>query len=169
MKILFLARLRRLHWPLDTALRFTGMVLVSIMLLSTMAVTDPGARFNDLGHRMMCTCGCNQIMVECNHVGCPVSPVMRNELQAGIDRGDNDDLVLESFVQRYGPVVLAAPRMVGFSRLAWIMPFLVLTLGLAGAASLVRRWRLRTASMPAVPSTPDFERQRAVIRRSTEI
>ena len=26
-------------------------------------------RFNKLGHSMMCTCGCGQVLLECNHVG----------------------------------------------------------------------------------------------------
>ena len=35
---------------------------------------------------------------------------MRDELMAGIERGDSDSLVLQSFVQKYGNTVLAAPR-----------------------------------------------------------
>jgi cytochrome c-type biogenesis protein CcmH/NrfF len=42
-----------------------------------------------------------------------------------MDRGDNDDLVLQGFVQEYGPTVIAAPTSTGFNRVAWIMPFLV--------------------------------------------
>jgi cytochrome c-type biogenesis protein CcmH/NrfF len=150
-------------------LRIAEIVLVTVTLFSTMATSDPSARFNDLGHRMMCMCGCNEMLLECNHVGCPVSGPMRDQLQAAVDRGDNDDLVLQSFVQKYGPVVLAAPTMTGFNRIAWIMPFLVLTLGLGGAALLVRNWRLRTAAMPPVPKTAAFEKQRSVIRRETEL
>lgn len=156
----------------DFLLRAMAIVLASITLFSTMAVTDPGARFNDLGHRMMCTCTCNQVLLECNHVGCPISGGMRAELQTKIDRGDNDDLVLESFVQKYGAVVLAAPGTTGFSRVAWIMPFLVLTLGLGTTVLLVRRWRQRSAG--AVVATPrqypmlDGVRQEK-IRRETEL
>ena len=32
-----------------------------------------GSRYNDLNHRLMCTCGCAEILGECNHVGCPRS------------------------------------------------------------------------------------------------
>ena len=51
---------------------------------------------------------------------------MRNELQASLDRGDNDDLTLQGFVQEYGPTVIAAPTAKGFNQVAWIMPFVVL-------------------------------------------
>ncbi len=72
----------------------------------------------------MCTCGCGQILLECNHVGCQSSEKMRNELLAALDKGDNDDLILQGFVQEYGPTVIAAPTATGFNRIAWIMPFL---------------------------------------------
>ena len=78
----------------------------------------------------MCVCGCNQVLLECNHVGCTYSDRMRDELAAEFDRGDSDDLVLQAFVQKYGPTVLAAPTTTGFNRVAWIMPYLALVLGL---------------------------------------
>jgi cytochrome c-type biogenesis protein CcmH len=106
---------------------------------------DGGPRFNDLGHRLMCVCGCNQILLECNHVGCTYSERMRGELMAGLDRGENDDLTLQDFVQKYGPTVLAAPTGTGFNRVAWIMPFLALVLGLLTTIFIVLAWRKRPA------------------------
>jgi len=100
---------------------------VLLLLMLSLPLTGAGVdRFNALGHRMMCSCGCGQVLLECNHVGCPRSDGMRNELAAGIDRGDSDDLVLQSFVQKYGATILAAPTTSGFNRIAWVMPFLVL-------------------------------------------
>jgi cytochrome c-type biogenesis protein CcmH len=106
---------------------------------------DDSARFKDLGHRMMCTCGCGQILLECNHVGCQSSSKMRDELLAAIDKGgsNNDDLILQGFVQEYGPTVIAAPTATGFNRVAWIMPFFVLALGIAFAVHIVRSWKNR--------------------------
>ncbi|HEY0794750.1 MAG TPA: cytochrome c-type biogenesis protein [Acidisarcina sp.] len=153
----------------DAVLRILGMVLVSVVLFSMTAVTDPGARFNDVGHRLMCTCSCNQVLLECNHVGCPISGGMRDELQARIDHGENDDLVLQAFVQKYGAVVLAAPLTKGFNKIAWVMPFLVLVLGFLGAALLIRKWRLRTVAMPALPDAEGSEERRARIRKDTEL
>src|SRR3954465_4297583 len=90
-------------------------------------------RFTELGHRLMCSCGCGQVLLECNHVGCPRSDGMRNELTAGIERGDSDDLGLKSFLQKYGATILAAPTTTGFNRVAWLMPFLALGVGLSAA------------------------------------
>jgi cytochrome c-type biogenesis protein CcmH len=90
---------------------------------------------------MICGCGCNQILLECNHVGCPLSDGMRNELTAAIQRGDSDSLILQAFVQKYGPTILAAPTYAGFDRVAWITPFAVLLLAFAVAVAIIRSWK----------------------------
>jgi cytochrome c-type biogenesis protein CcmH len=107
------------------------------------------ARFSQLGHRLMCKCGCNQILLECNHVGCPYSSKMRDELTASLQRGDNDDLVLQRFVQEYGSTVLAAPTTSGFNVIAWIMPFVALVLGLTLVTVIVRKWKFKVAPVGA--------------------
>src|SRR6201996_842729 len=112
---------------------------------------DSDARFNRLGHGLMCACGCGQGLLECNHVGCTYSDRMRNELAAGIDKGDNDSLILQSFVQKYGSTVLAAPTTTGFNRIAWIMPFAVFILAILATIWLVRLWKSRSVAQP-VPS-----------------
>ena len=103
------------------------------------------ARFNKLGHSMMCTCGCGQVLLECNHVGCQSSDKMRNELTASLNRGDNDDLILQGFVQNYGPTVIAAPTATGFNYVAWVMPFVALALGMAFVVMVVRSWKNKPA------------------------
>ena len=112
------------------------------------------SRFDKLGHRMMCACGCGQILLECNHVGCQYSDKMRNELMAAITRGgrggsdgggtvsaESDDLILQGFVQNYGPTVIAAPTASGFNYVAWVMPFLALALGMGFVVMVVRSWK----------------------------
>jgi len=101
---------------------------------------DPATRFTELGHQLMCICGCNQILLECNHVGCPDSDGMRNELAAQVTRGDSDSLVEQAFVQKYGPTVLAAPTTTGFNRTAWIVPFAALFFGFGLVVLVIRGW-----------------------------
>jgi len=122
--------------------------LLSVAVCLFAGAGDPASRFNELGHSLMCICGCNEILLECNHVGCPDSDGMRNELSAAIARGDSDSLVQQAFVQKYGPTVLAAPTTTGFDRTAWIVPFIALFLGLGLVVLVVRAWRNRPT--PAV-------------------
>src|SRR5882724_11670873 len=143
--------------------------LLSLTVFALLGASDEGARFNSLGHRLMCVCSCNQILLECNHVGCPYSDRMRGELMAGLDRGENDDLTLQDFVQKYGPTVLAAPTATGFNRIAWIMPFLALVLGLLTTIFIVLAWRKTPAPVApggVLPATGvDLERFRTQARK----
>ena len=126
-----------------TLLRFLQCGLLALAVFALTGAGDPATRFNELGHQMMCICGCNQILLECNHVGCPDSDNMRNELMAAISRGDSDSLVEQAFVQKYGPTVLAAPTGTGFDRTAWVVPFVALALGLGFVVLVVRAWKNR--------------------------
>jgi cytochrome c-type biogenesis protein CcmH len=123
-------------------------LLFCAALVALLGAGDPATRFNEIGHRMMCICGCNQILLECNHVGCPSSDGMRNELMASVSRGDSDSLVEQGFVQKYGPTVLAAPTTKGFDRMAYILPFVALFLGFGLVVTIVRTWKNRPA--PAI-------------------
>src|SRR5579872_982810 len=146
---------------------------LSIAILTLLGADSGPARVNDLGHRMMCVCGCNQILLECNHVGCAYSDRMRAELIAAVDRGDNDDMTLQGFVQKYGTTVMAAPTKAGFNRVAWIMPYLVLVLGLVMVTVIVRAWRSRPLVLPvgavAAVHGAELEHFRDQARKDTEV
>ncbi|HLM82149.1 MAG TPA: cytochrome c-type biogenesis protein CcmH [Terriglobales bacterium] len=131
--------------PKGTARRTLHALILTAAVFLFMGAGDDSARFKDLGHRMMCTCGCGQVLLECNHVGCQSSDKMRNQLQAALDKGgsNSDDLILQGFVQEYGPTVIAAPTATGFNRVAWIMPFVALALGIAFVVYVVRAWKNR--------------------------
>jgi cytochrome c-type biogenesis protein CcmH len=111
-----------------------------------------------LGQKLMCVCGCNQVLVSCNHIGCTYSHDMIQELDSRVARNEPDDLTLQAFVQEYGPTVLSEPPAKGFNRTAWIMPVVVPLISLYLLWEVVRRWRHRaaiaTASGPKV--SPDL-------------
>ncbi len=88
-------------------------------------------------------------------MGCAYSSRMRDELVAAVERG-NDDLALQSFVQKYGTTVIAAPTTKGFNRVAWIMPYLALVLGIAGVVMIVRAWRKRPLLASAGTVSPIY-------------
>jgi len=148
---------KRLNLKLETRnskLRIAQLLLIAVLAIGFMGA-DSDARFNKLGHGLMCMCGCSQVLLECNHVGCTYSERMRNELIAGIERGDSDSLVLQSFVQKYGNTVLSAPTTTGFNRIAWIMPFAVFAAALTLTVWLVRMWKSRAVAQPVARPTLD--------------
>jgi cytochrome c-type biogenesis protein CcmH/NrfF len=149
--------------------RISQLGLVVLLVVFTMGSADTATRYNDLGHKMMCACGCEQLLAECNHFGCPDSPRMLNELRSAINRGDSDVTILKAFESEYGPTVLAAPMFTRFNMVAWIMPPLLLLLGIGATFLLVRKWKLRTVEMPAASQVRGFDRIREQIRKETEL
>ena len=141
---------------------------LALAVFAFSGASDPSTRFNELGHQLMCICSCGQILLECNHVGCPDSDMMRNELMAAVNRGDSDSLVQQAFVQKYGPTVLAAPTSTGFDRTAWIMPFVALLAGCALLVYIVRSWRNRPAPALADGVTPVHGRELDQFREQAE-
>jgi cytochrome c-type biogenesis protein CcmH len=159
--------------PNSAARRALHCTLLALAVTALAGAGDPTSRFNGLGHQLMCICGCNQILLECNHVGCPDSDGMRNELMSAVTRGDSDSLVEQAFVQKYGPTVLAAPTTSGFDRTAWVMPFLVLILGFSLVVYIVRAWKNRPAPALADGLQPirgaELEQFRDQARKETEL
>jgi cytochrome c-type biogenesis protein CcmH/NrfF len=145
--------------------------VLAVAVCFSLGATDASARFNDLGHRMMCTCSCAQLLGECNHVSCPASGPMRKELSDAIAAGKSDQAILDWFAAKYGATVLAAPTTKGFDLVAWIAPFAVLAAATLGVFLLVRRWSvIRTASGPAIDTAsldPAERERREQIRRDT--
>jgi cytochrome c-type biogenesis protein CcmH len=153
--------------------RYLHCLLISLAVFLFSGAGDPSASFNQIGHQLMCICGCGQILLECNHVGCPDSDGMRNELMALVTRGDSDSLIEQAFVQKYGPTVLAAPTTTGFDRTAWIVPFVALFLGFFAMAAVVRAWKNRPAPAIAAGLHPvpgaELDQFRDQARRETEL
>jgi cytochrome c-type biogenesis protein CcmH len=151
-------------------LRLLGAVLLGVLVL--IGAGDNSARVEKLGHQMMCMCGCNQILLECNHVGCTYSERMRGELVAAVDAG-SDDAVLQTFIEKYGTTVLASPSHSGFDRVAWIMPYLALIVGVGGVALIVRAWHKRyggkAVDATSGMSAADISRFRDQARKETDL
>ena len=155
------------------SLRFRRLVQAGVVCLLAVVMlgADPSSRFNRVGHEMMCVCGCGQVLLECNHVGCPDSDRMIGELRAQIGGGGTDTSILNWFTAKYGATVLAAPIRGGFDNVAWITPVAVFLLATLGVGFLIRMWMLRSGNrMPVSASGPDVggDALRERIRRETE-
>jgi cytochrome c-type biogenesis protein CcmH/NrfF len=96
-----------------------------------------------LGEKLMCMCGCGQILTQCNHINCPSSGPMLKELDQHVAKGEADDLIVQDFVQEYGEKVLSAPPTKGFNSIAWYIPPAAFVLGLGIVIVLIRMWRQR--------------------------
>jgi cytochrome c-type biogenesis protein CcmH len=157
--------------PSSTRRRCAQIALVAVVALLFLGASDTTTRFNALGHGMICVCGCNQILLECNHVGCQDSERMRGELQTMLTNGMSDEAIMQAFVQKYGNTILAAPTTSGFNLVAWVMPFLVLATATFFAGIVIRRWRSGKDPLPAPAAARarELDPYRAQARRETEL
>jgi cytochrome c-type biogenesis protein CcmH/NrfF len=161
-------RVRHLNFWIKSA----QALFLAIAVCVSLGASDAGSRFTDLGHRLMCTCGCSQMLGECNHVGCPESDRMRGELRDQIASNSNDQQILNWFSTKYGVTVLAAPTKHGFDLVAWIAPFAVLLAALFGVFLLVHHWTVGKTALAGAPGsteaiTPEMAALRDKIRRET--
>jgi cytochrome c-type biogenesis protein CcmH/NrfF len=150
--------------------RALQLVLIVFVAFTMLGASSPSARYNRLGHDLMCACGCGQILLECNHVGCPDSPGQIADLHAQLDAGASDAAVFKFFEAKYGPTILAEPVRGGFDDVAWVGPFAFLLLGIVLILLLLRLWRARNARLvPEPPSLPtaDADALRDRIRDET--
>jgi cytochrome c-type biogenesis protein CcmH/NrfF len=152
----------------STFWKWTQAAALSVAVCFTLGMSNADQRFNDLGHRMMCTCGCAQLLGECNHVGCTESGRERNELTSAIASGLGDNEILDSFASKYGATVLAAPSTKGFDLVAWIAPFAVFVAALLGTILLVRHWSVGKRQVVAEAPSPQMDALRERIRRETD-
>jgi cytochrome c-type biogenesis protein CcmH/NrfF len=154
--------------------RITVKLWVQASMVCVLVVAMLGAshtsRFDRVGHKLMCACGCGQVLLDCNHVGCPVSPGMIAELHAQMDSGASDTSILNWFAAKYGATVLAAPIRGGFDDVAWVVPIAVFFLATLGTGLLIWKWKLRyqhlSAIVPEISVGAGELRER--IRRETE-
>ena len=151
--------------------RILQLLLLPLALVLLMGADNQDARFQKLGSKIMCTCSCAQMLLQCDHVGCPNSDQMRRQLKAQVAKTSNDEEVLDWFRSTWGITAVVEPRTHGFELLAWILPAAGLGLGLLLVVLLIRNWKMRPAPIAAADLNlaPDLEAMRERARRETEI
>lgn len=153
------------------------LLVVCATVVVLMGADNHSARYDNLGSKIMCSCGCGQMLLKCNHVGCPNSAKMLKQLKAEVDKtadrgtGDRDEDVLNFFRREWGMTVVVEPSQHGFELLAWILPFAGLGIGFCLMVLVVRKWRFQPSEINSSDMTldPHFEALREIARRDTEL
>jgi cytochrome c-type biogenesis protein CcmH len=148
-----------------------GSVCGGVFVVPAGAQTD---RARQIGGKFMCMCGCNQVLTQCNHVGCTTSTAMLKELDESVARGDSETSITQAFVQEFGTKVYAEPPKSGLSLVAWVLPSVYLLAGTLLVILIISRWRARPQVQTAAPgghtgiSAIEMERARQRVARETE-
>lgn len=145
-------------------------LLLLLVLFSCLpAPADDNERYEKLGHKIQCSCGCNQILLQCNHVGCQSSDGMMRELRTALTNYKNDEDVLNWFRHNYGMTIVVSPATHGFELTIWVVPPILLATAFLLVSFLVRRWRQRAVPVVAMGVDPHMDAFRERARKETEL
>src|SRR5689334_7487815 len=102
--------------------RLAKLLLLPVLVLVLMGADNQEARYQTLGGKIMCTCSCSQMLLKCNHIGCPNSARMIRELRTQVQSTGNDEEVLNWFRKTWGVTAVVEPSTHGFELMAWVLP-----------------------------------------------
>jgi cytochrome c-type biogenesis protein CcmH len=143
-------------------------LLACATVMAPLGHTQQSDHAKTLGMKLMCMCGCAQVLVQCNHLNCPSSAPMLKELDTHIAGAESDDLILQDFIQEYGVQVLSSPPNKGFNRVAWLLPGIAFAIGLGLVALVIGRWRNNELTAASVQRLPRAEISRDAMARARE-
>jgi cytochrome c-type biogenesis protein CcmH len=95
-----------------------------------------------------CQCGCSLDVYTCRTTdfSCAVSPLMHRDMVNLVLGGYSAPEITKVFLDVYGERVLMAPRFLGFNRVGYMAPFVVLVAGVVAVTLWIRRSVARRAA-----------------------
>ncbi len=139
-----------------------SIVAVSLLVLSSLVVAEPqnlDDQTRALGQELRC--------VVCQNLSVADSPSemaqeMRGIIREQLAAGKTPEQIKQFFVSKYGEWVLLAPTTRGFTLLVWVLPFVVLLVGIAFGLWCIRRWSAKKKeNQGALPDTELLARVRS--------
>jgi cytochrome c-type biogenesis protein CcmH len=126
-------------------------VLAALSLAqSSSALLTPQIR--RVGGRLACLCGtCNNTVGDCPMLECHYTKPARERIAAMQNLGMSDNEIVNAIVKDKGLQALAAPPQEGFNLLAWIMPWIAVSMGLVAIWLFIRRLNRKKAAAAAAP------------------
>lgn len=143
--------------------------LMLILCCSTAVMAADDTRYNEIGNKIQCSCGCNQILIKCNHVGCQSSDGMIRQLRTALATYSNEEDILNWFRRNYGMTVVVEPAKHGFELWIWVVPPLLVGTALLLVFFIIRRWRVRAPAVQVTQVDPKLDALRQRARKETEI
>ena len=155
---------RRTRPPVSSALGLCvllGLLLLAALLLSGGVANAQGTE-PDLGYDEEEALSIDRMLI------CPVCPAetidqaqvelskqMRRIVREMLTQGASREEILDFFVDRYGPEVLAAPPRSGFNLLAWVIPAAGVLAGVVAVPLII--WSMARRGRPLASGEPPLE------------
>ncbi len=113
------------------------------------ATSQPKASLTDIENDVMCTL-CHESLAVAQS---PQADAERNYIRGLIAQGETKQQILRNMVAQYGSDVLGKPPASGFNLTVYVLPPLILAVGIAILVLTLPRWRRRT--LAAKSRSPD--------------
>jgi cytochrome c-type biogenesis protein CcmH len=138
-------------WPAWIGLGVIAVVALVVGVSQSGGASTPSERIDAIARTIKCpVCPGESVYESRNSVAVNV----KNEIAREVRAGRTDDEIRSTLAARFGDSILLVPRASGVDSLVWVLPVVVLVLGVVGLGLAFRRWRLDTASAGA-PSAAD--------------
>ena len=100
--------------PLPSApFRFGVVLLLGLLAASAGSLAQDSsptdAAFRRVSNRLLCQCGCNYMVLSCNHLECPSATYIRRVIRTSLEAGKSEDAIVAGFVEEYGVRILPEP------------------------------------------------------------
>lgn len=131
------------------------LALAALVLLALLPAPGLGLTVNEVAREVRCPT-CDTPLDVSN---APVAIDMKRYIAQRIEAGWEKDRIIDGLVDEFGEGVLATPPKSGFDLVAWLVPAIVVLVGLAAIPVIARAWA-RPAARQAEPPEPSPEEAR---------
>lgn len=112
------------------------------LLTAQVKTSDPKTmQIREIGKELKCQCGCAYTVADCNMLYCHFRDPVNMDISEMLDSGMGPGAILNALLTKYGKELSTEPPPEGFGAVGWVMPFVMLALGLLAAPFVVQRWR----------------------------
>lgn len=122
---------------------FVTTLLTVLLLTSAFVGTALAVTYYDVAGEFMCTCGCNNVLKNCENMQCSTKEEMKKVIGGMIKDGKTKDEIVANVRVKYSDKILSAPPREGFNLVAYIAPYVLVMAGLLMVSLVVRTWVAR--------------------------
>jgi cytochrome c-type biogenesis protein CcmH/NrfF len=152
-------------WPAWFGLGVVLLVALVIGVAQSGGASTPAERIDAIARTVKCPVCPGESVYESRN---SVAVNIKNEIAREVRAGRTDDQIRAGLAERFGDSILLVPGASGVDSLVWVLPVVVLVVGLVGLGLAFRRWRQETDEA-GQPSAEDRELVEAALRLEDDV
>jgi cytochrome c-type biogenesis protein CcmH len=126
-------------WGPWLAMALVLVVALAVGVTQSQEAPTNAERLNAIGKTVKCLQCSGETVADSNAA---FSQEVRLDIAKRIQAGQTDDQIRTALADSYGERILLTPAATGVTSIVWILPVVVLVVGIAAMAAAFRRWRL---------------------------